>query len=187
MTAATQPHQTREEMQADALARAEQGESLSNYAAIFEGMAERGIDLDDVLPRENVFTFNAWRAKGRQVMAGKGQGVAVVTWIPRRGKEGESADGKSTGGAYPKTSYVWHVSQTAPQGVKFGVQSRTYKNRGAEVRKPGTMLNTPAGHVGEVVYMRTGGEGYAALAAVGCEMPSGAVVEFEFAECSLAE
>ncbi len=98
----------------EALDRAQNGQSLSNYPAIFEGFMAKGIPEGEIKPRENVFTFNAWRKLGRTVCkrpadVPKGEyGVRVITWI--------SYEDKRTGEAKrrPKTSTVFHVSQTAP-------------------------------------------------------------------------
>ena len=48
---------TNAEKQQEALSRALASHSLSNYAAIFTGFADKGIT--DIRPRENVFTFQA--------------------------------------------------------------------------------------------------------------------------------
>jgi hypothetical protein len=42
-----------------------------NYGAIFQGFMEKGIPESEILPRENVFTYHAWRALGRQVRRGQ--------------------------------------------------------------------------------------------------------------------
>jgi hypothetical protein len=64
---------TKEQMQAEAIDRARNGQSLSNYPAIFAGFMARGIAEADIKPRENVFTVQylesarsfgqAWRAR----------------------------------------------------------------------------------------------------------------------------
>jgi hypothetical protein len=61
---------TKTEMQAEALANARAGQSVMNYAAIFEGFMARGIVEANIKPRENVFTFHAWKALGRSVKKG---------------------------------------------------------------------------------------------------------------------
>src|SRR6266568_1314871 len=76
----------REQMQQEALGRAIGNQSTMNYGAIFQGFMEKGIPESDILPRENVFTYHAWRALGRQVRRGE-HGVKVTTWIPTAGKE----------------------------------------------------------------------------------------------------
>lgn len=89
----------------ESLQRAKAGDSLLNYPAIFTGFANKGINANEVIPRENVFTYNAWKALGRQVRRGE-SGVKCVTWIDTTDKE--------TG--LPKklcrSTTVFHISQT---------------------------------------------------------------------------
>lgn len=103
----------REQLQREALTRAATGISAANYETIFREFIARGVPAGDILPRENVFTFNAWKALGRFVRKGE-KGVAVVSWIPTKRKErdpstGEVAEVEAT---RPVTAYVFHVSQT---------------------------------------------------------------------------
>lgn len=58
---------------------------------------DRGIQAT---PRVDVFTYNAWLAKGRQVRKGE-KGVTIFTFI-------EKKDGSKT----PRSVTVFHVSQT---------------------------------------------------------------------------
>lgn len=105
----------RHEVAAEALARATSGRSFGNYPAIFDGFAAKGIAADDIQPRENVFTYHAWRAKGRQVRRGE-KGVRVVTFVPMT-KKTEDDDGETTRqniGRRPRAATVFHVSQTDP-------------------------------------------------------------------------
>jgi hypothetical protein len=99
---------TTTEMQAESLMRARTGQSFANYPAIYEGFAQKGIAPSDIKPRENVFTFNAWKALGRVVRKGE-KGVKVVTFRPVKDKE----TGEVTGRA-PWTSTVFHITQTEP-------------------------------------------------------------------------
>ncbi len=92
-------------IQSEALFRAENNLSTSNYPAIYAGFEEKGIS--DIQPRVNVFTYHAWRAKGRQVRKGE-HGVKVVTWITSNDKE----TGKES--KFPKKTTVFHISQTDP-------------------------------------------------------------------------
>lgn len=85
----------------EALTRARTGHSMANYAQILAGFSAKGIH--DIRPRENVFTYAAWQALGRQVIKGE-KGVKVQTWIAVE-KDGE----KKT---VPKTTTVFHISQT---------------------------------------------------------------------------
>jgi antirestriction protein ArdC len=100
----------RQEMQREALSRAANGQSCSNYATIIAGFIEKGIPEAQILPRENVFTYHAWRALGRQVRRGE-HGVKVCTFVPMTKKDEETAEVKQIGRrAWSAT--VFHVSQT---------------------------------------------------------------------------
>lgn len=87
-----------------ALHNATSNQSMANYQAILEGLSCMGVPVQDIKPRENVFTFHAWKALGRHVKKGE-KGVKVVTWIKYTTKEG-------TEYMRPKTTYVFHISQT---------------------------------------------------------------------------
>ena len=101
------------ERQAEALSRAITGQSWSNFPAIIQGFKARGIPEDQILPRENVFTYQAWRALGRQVRKGE-HGVKVVTFIKRDKKTEDSKTGEVKLQTYsmPRTVSVFHISQT---------------------------------------------------------------------------
>lgn len=103
---------TKQEIQDRALSNAVGRQSTMNYAAIFEGFMEKGIPEDQINPRENVFTFNAWKALGRSVKKGE-HGVKVITFVPCEGKD-KAADGAEVKTSYrrPWTTTVFHVSQT---------------------------------------------------------------------------
>lgn len=89
----------------ESLARATQSASFANYPAILAGFAAKGIPPEQVRPRENVFTFNAWKQLGRIVDKGQ-TGVKITTWVQMQ-KDGETF-------ARPKTVAVFHISQTKP-------------------------------------------------------------------------
>ncbi len=99
--------------QAEALHRAVTNRSLSNYPTIFEGFMARGIPEDEILPRENVFTFMAWRAVGRTVKKGE-HGVKICTFVPMESKEKdlETGEVKIKTTSRPRMTTVFHVSQT---------------------------------------------------------------------------
>ncbi|MCP3050725.1 ssDNA-binding domain-containing protein [Xanthomonas euvesicatoria pv. allii] len=83
--------------------------STANYAAIVEGFLQLGIAPEDIRPRENIFTFNAWRALGRVVRRGQ-HGVRVVTVLPCTKKDaitGIELDVKKV-----RRTTVFHISQT---------------------------------------------------------------------------
>jgi antirestriction protein ArdC len=117
---------TRAAIQAQALANATQHTSTANYRDIFEGFQAMGIPPDQILPRENVFTFNAWRHLGRHVRKGE-HGVTVVTMIQAKPAAGGAASPEMATTAAPDlaspetASYkmarrvaVFHISQTDP-------------------------------------------------------------------------
>lgn len=112
---------TKDELQADALSRAIGNLSLTNWPAIFAGFIAKGIPESDIRPRENVFTYHAWRALGRQVRRGE-HGVKVITFVSIKGKGDKDGvatndvDGtdkpKRRGYSRPWNATVFHVSQT---------------------------------------------------------------------------
>src|SRR5712692_5764868 len=79
-------HSSKADVRQEALTRAVSGQTMSNYPAIFHGFIAKGIPESEIRPRENVFTFNAWRALGRTVRRGE-HGVKVLTFIDCEGKE----------------------------------------------------------------------------------------------------
>ena len=109
-----------DEQQIDALDRAENGESLANYEAIFEGFIARGIPEEDIKPRVNVFTYNAWKAKGRQVKkrpadVKRGEyGVRIETWITCQSKQANPETGEKDSYRRRNGATVFHISQTEP-------------------------------------------------------------------------
>jgi antirestriction protein ArdC len=115
---ATIARPSREEMQQEALSRAASGASLSNFPAIIHGFMAKGIAEADILPRENVFTYHAWRALGRQVRRGE-HGVKVTTFVPMEKKTGEidadtGTEKKASIGRRAWSATVFHISQTDP-------------------------------------------------------------------------
>ena len=98
----------------EALNRAKHNTSLTNYPAIFQGFIAMGIDEMEIIPRENVFTFQAWKALGRQVCKGQ-HGVKVTTYIPMNVKDdtnkGELPN-KSKRVVARRMTTVFHISQT---------------------------------------------------------------------------
>ena len=97
----------------EALTRAISGQSCSNFPAIFSGFAAKGIPESEIKPRENVFTFEAWKALGRVVRRGE-HGVKVVTFIESKSKEIDPDSGEQRVSRRPWTTTVFHVSQTEP-------------------------------------------------------------------------
>jgi hypothetical protein len=111
----------RQQMQQESLSRATSGQAVTNWPAIFEGFLAKGIPEHEIKPRENVFTYHAWRALGRQVRRGE-HGVKVITFVSIKGKENKDGirtndlDGTDTPKAgatrRPWSATVFHISQT---------------------------------------------------------------------------
>jgi hypothetical protein len=109
---------SREQIQQEALSRAVGNQSLTNWPAIIHGFMAKGIPESDIRPRENVFTFWAWRALGRQVRRGE-HGVKVTTFVPVDKKtddiDPETGEAKRVPvGRRAWTATVFHISQTDP-------------------------------------------------------------------------
>jgi hypothetical protein len=115
---------TKTEVQAEALANARAGQSVMNYAAIFEGFMAKGIAETDIKPRENVFTFHAWKALGRSVKKSE-HGVRVVTFIAceKTVRDPSTGEEKTDGYRRPHTTTVFHISQTEPTSERQARQS----------------------------------------------------------------
>lgn len=104
------------EMRAEALGRATTGQSWANYPAIIAGFLGKGIPETEIKPRENVFTYEAWRALGRYVRRGE-HGVKVLTWIPVDEQvDAQTGEVVRKAGRRPWSAVVFHVSQTEPNG-----------------------------------------------------------------------
>src|SRR3989441_9121298 len=102
----------------EALTRAVSGQSYSNFPAIYQGFAAKGVPESEIKPRENVFTFDAWKALGRYVRKGE-HGVKVVTFIETLSRETDPDTGERKLIRRPWTTTVFHVSQTEPlKGVQ---------------------------------------------------------------------
>lgn len=100
------------EQQTEALDRARTGQALTNYPAIYSGFLAKGIAESDIKPRENIFTFNAWKALGRSVKKGE-HGIKVVTFITCQGKaDVDSGETEPSTYRRPHTTTVFHISQT---------------------------------------------------------------------------
>ncbi len=96
----------------EALDRARGNMSMSNFGQVIQQFSARGIPQADILPKENVFTYKAWRALGRQVRKGE-HGVKISTWRPVGPKSEEpAADDKAGRRMLCVSSTVFHVSQT---------------------------------------------------------------------------
>jgi hypothetical protein len=118
---------TKTEMQQEALDRAQSGMALTNYPAIYAGFIAKGIAEADIVPRVNVFTFHAWKAKGRSVKKGE-HGVKVITFVTCNGAEKD--DGTRETFRRPSTTTVFHISQTEPTADAEARWQRARAGRG---------------------------------------------------------
>lgn len=98
-----------QEMRQESLTRAVSSQSLMNYSAIYQELMSRGIPENDIKPRENVFTYQAWLALGRQVRKGE-HGVRIVTFL--RATRKDKTTQKEESYSRPWHTTVFHVSQT---------------------------------------------------------------------------
>lgn len=98
--------------------------SVFNYGIIIRGFMAKGIPEEDIRPRENVFTYAAWKAQGRYVKKGE-KGVHVVTFTEVKEKqekkyddmENEIPQDKAKSFRVPSGAVVFHISQTAEMAV----------------------------------------------------------------------
>ena len=104
--------------QQEALQRAKENISEGNYQTIIAGFVSCGIPQADIKPRENVFTYLAWQAQGRQVRKGE-HGVKIITFIPceRKEKDPETGEEKKVPCKVERRATVFHISQTDPIGT----------------------------------------------------------------------
>jgi len=101
---------TAKETQQQALARARNGQS-KNDLLVIQAFTDRGWAPEDVKPRENVFTYKAWQALGRQVRKGE-KGVKVCVYVD---VEETDDEGKTVERTVPRRSTVFHIDQTDPK------------------------------------------------------------------------
>jgi len=92
-----------------------------NDALVIMGFSERGIPAEQIDPRHNVLTFNAWKAKGRVVAKGA-ISVRAITWIPCKDKD------KDTKSLRPKNVFLFHESQTNPKDAPKGTAPAAANN-----------------------------------------------------------
>ena len=109
----TLSHSRKAEIQQEALTRAVTGQSYSNYPAIVAGFTAKGIPEAEIKPRENVFTYEAWRALGRYVRRGEhGIKVATVRTFQKKAKDKGTGEEKIESYSVRWTATVFHISQT---------------------------------------------------------------------------
>jgi hypothetical protein len=94
----------------EALSRATSGVSVANYPTIYCGFIAKGVPESEIKPRENVFTYNAWRALGRQVRRGE-HGVKVLTFVECQKRDDQTGELRERF-RRPFATTVFHISQT---------------------------------------------------------------------------
>ncbi len=94
-------------LQIEALQRARSNVSEYNYRTILAGFAEKGVPLENIKPRENVYTLKAWGALKRKVKKGE-HGIKIKAWFDKT-VETDNGPVKQKVVVYPT---VFHVSQT---------------------------------------------------------------------------
>jgi len=101
------------EMQQAALGRATGNIGTMNYGLIISGFKSKGIPEDEIIPRYNVFTFNAWKALNRRVKQGE-HGVRITVFVKYANEtiDPETQTVKIHTGSSPKSTTVFHISQT---------------------------------------------------------------------------
>jgi hypothetical protein len=109
----------RKETAIETLERIEHGDNTANHQAIIDAFVARGIPAEEIVPRENVFTYQAWLALGRQVMKRpanipSGQyGVKIPVIREERDLETKQVIKRIT-----TFATVFHISQTHEIGTK---------------------------------------------------------------------
>lgn len=94
----------------EALAQIRANPSTANFETVYEAFMERGLEFDEIEPKENVLTYRAWQALGRQVRKGE-KGVQIKTII-RRTKKGADPEDEDSQYAFVRRTTVFHISQT---------------------------------------------------------------------------
>lgn len=100
------------------IAKAQSKPFGANDVLVIQAFQERGINAT---PRVDVFIYNAWLAKGRQVRKGE-KGVKILTFV-------EKADGSKL----PRWVTVFHLSQTDAMGATAPAPSLDLPSEGSEV------------------------------------------------------
>lgn len=97
--------QTKHEQAMETINRARNSTSALNLSTIFTEFGARGIPESEIKPGENVLTYGAWQALGRQVRKGE-KSVQLLTFRTIKDKK----TGKPV--KIPRKAFVFHISQT---------------------------------------------------------------------------
>ncbi len=114
-----------------ALQRIQSMQFSGNDVLVIQAFADAGIDPEQIDPRNNVLTFNAWKALNRRVAKGA-ISVRVTVWIPvgEKADDGktEDADKPKRTGMRPTMARLFHVSQTVPKDAEKGTRPDAWQN-----------------------------------------------------------
>ena len=115
----------REALDREALERGSRCQPNSNDAQVYLQFGARGIaphDIETCGPHQNVRTYRAWRALGRQVRKGE-KSVRLTVWITDGEDKVDAVTGKVVKArTFPRPACVFHVSQTDPSNGKDGAR-----------------------------------------------------------------
>jgi hypothetical protein len=118
----------------EALARIQSMHFCGNDVLVIQVFSEAGIPPEQIDPRNNVLTFNAWKAKSRRVAKGA-KSIRVTVWIPIRDRNAdaepdENGDGekKKRNGMRPKLTRLFHLCQTVDAEAEKGTRPKAWQN-----------------------------------------------------------
>jgi hypothetical protein len=100
------------ETPSEALQRIQSGYSQNDELVL---MAFTQAGYTNVVPRETVLTYRAWKAKGRQVMKGS-KSLRVAVYVPIKVEKTNQVKRDDKGGVAmrPRQVALFHISQTEP-------------------------------------------------------------------------
>lgn len=120
MQMVTQTERQRKRMLGDleALGRGSNRQPNANDMQTILEFSGRGIPTNDIEtcgPDQNVRTYRAWRALGRQVRKGE-KSVRLTVWMPQGDELGPDGERIENRRMRPVSACVFHVSQTDATG-----------------------------------------------------------------------
>ena len=104
----------RQHMQQESLNRARSTRPGQNWASVIRALTDKGIDFADIIPGENVLTFNAWKALGRSVKKGE-HGVRIPVFVSGSSTTettNEQTTNRRSTSRKIFSAVVFHISQT---------------------------------------------------------------------------
>lgn len=134
---------TATESPAATLARIQRMGFCDNDVAVVMHFANCGVEPENITPRENVLTYRAWLALGRQVAKGA-TGFKFSVWIPCKPTKRQRDTGDDTPKLRRKATTVFHLSQTIDAADPKGTRPVAWNN--PHLVKPGTYESEPICH-----------------------------------------